>query len=63
MSDEEFDEEFTDRKPYWRCQECGHEDHNKALPTDREAFYRKVAQKGSPKCPKCKSEAFMPVGF
>lgn len=55
-------EEVTDgddQKPYWICQECGHEDHNKPMPKDREKFYAHE----SPKCPKCKSVGFIPQGF
>lgn len=48
---------------FWRCEECGHEDRSRPLPPDREKFYARVAERGSPKCPKCKSIGFMPVGF
>ena len=51
------------KKPFWLCQECGHKDVVKPMPEDREKFYERVDKKGSPKCSKCKSEAFMPVGF
>ena len=46
-------------KPYWRCEECGHEDHKKPMPVDRAKFYSKE----SPKCPRCKSQTFVPVGY
>lgn len=51
------------RKPFWRCQECGHKDEKKPMPIDRDKFYAKVHAGSSPKCPKCKSEGFMPSGF
>ena len=50
-------------KPYWFCESCGHEDHKKTLPADRQAFYAHVDAHGGPTCPKCKSEGFMPVGY
>lgn len=50
-------------KPFWICQECGHIDKKKTMPEDRAKFYERMAEKGSPKCPKCKSEAFVPQGF
>lgn len=50
-------------KPYWACQECGHRDDSKAMPSDRAKFYARVEKNGSPKCPDCKSIGFMPVGF
>lgn len=49
-----------EKKPFWRCQECGFDDHNKPLPTDREKFYSTAKPH---KCPRCKSEALMPQGF
>lgn len=50
--------------PYWRCESCGHESHTKAMPVDRQKFYDNIHYKGvAPKCPKCKSESFMPFGF
>jgi Zn finger protein HypA/HybF involved in hydrogenase expression len=55
--------EFEQQKPYWFCESCGYKNTTKAMPVNREAFYQKVHTKGSPKCPKCKSESFMPVGF
>lgn len=54
----------TERRKFWRCEECGHEDHSRPLPPDREKFYARVEERGSPNCPKCKSRnCFMPVGF
>jgi len=51
-------------KPYWFCDSCRHKDYNKAMPKDREAFYKQVAGKGiAARCPKCKSMSLMPVGF
>ncbi len=50
-------------EPYWLCQECGHEDHTRPMPVNKNEFYEKVSKKGSPKCPLCKSVGFMPVGF
>lgn len=56
--------EITPPKPFWRCEECGHKDHKKPMPADRVAFYRGLGiTKDSPKCPKCKSVGFMPVGY
>jgi predicted Zn-ribbon and HTH transcriptional regulator len=56
--DDPWDEPLTD--PFWRCEECNYENHTKPMPPDREKFYKKgIAYK----CPKCKSEALMPVGF
>lgn len=51
--------------PFWRCEEsaCGYESYTRPMPKDRAKFYKRVAEHGSPKCPKCKSESFMPVGF
>lgn len=53
------------KRPFWRCEECGHEDHEKAMPPDRAKFYARMteAKFHLPKCPKCKSESFVPVGF
>jgi predicted Zn-ribbon and HTH transcriptional regulator len=61
MKNEECEYERT--KPFWRCQECGYENHTRPMPKDRNAFYERVAKTESPKCPKCKSVGFMPVGF
>lgn len=58
----EIDDEVA-RKPHWQCQECGFEDHEKPMPPDRIKFYAVVARKGSPMCPRCKSDSYMPVGF
>lgn len=51
--------------PFWRCEEsaCGYESYTLPMPKDRAKFYKRVDEHGSPKCPKCKSESFMPVGF
>jgi hypothetical protein len=51
------------RPKYWLCQECGYEDHRKPMPPDREKFYKRVVEHESPKCPRCKSIGYMPVGF
>ena len=53
----------TKSKSYWLCQECGHESYTKPMPKDREKFYEKIEASSIPKCPKCKSEGFMPVGY
>ena len=58
----EDDERNVGVGPHWQCQECGHV-RNLPMPVDRGAFYRKVAQGIIPKCPKCRSCAFMPVGY
>ena len=55
--------EDTRTRPYWMCQECGHENHKKPMPKDHEKFYEKIHNGSIPKCPKCKSEGFMPVGY
>jgi len=60
---EDLGEDCTPSIAYWLCESCGHIDKLKPLPMDRESFYKKVELKGSPKCPKCKSESFMPIGF
>ncbi len=49
--------------PFWRCEECLHEDRSRKMPSDRAKFFAKVEKVGSPKCPRCKSDAFMPVGY
>jgi DNA-directed RNA polymerase subunit RPC12/RpoP len=59
----DYDDEDDKKGPYWRCEECGHEDTNKPMPLDRDKFYTALHKKGAPKCPKCRSEAFVPVGF
>lgn len=51
---------MAQNKPYWFCEECGHIDYKKPMPSDREAFYR---IKPDVKCPSCKSIGFHPVGF
>ena len=55
-------EDIKDR-PYWHCEECGYENYTRAMPRERDVFYARVATKGSPICPRCKSESFMPVGY
>lgn len=55
--------ELEPGRPFWICQACGHIDHDKPMPIDREKFYQRMHEKGSPVCPKCKSEAFVPQGF
>jgi hypothetical protein len=57
---DDLDDDIPPRQPFWRCEECGHQDHIKPMPTDRAKFY---ARTESPKCPKCKSVGFVPVGF
>lgn len=54
------DSYFVIKRQYWKCNECGHEDHDKQMPLDRDAFYKRAE---SPKCPKCKSIGFVPIGF
>lgn len=65
MADEEKDpyDDGIEYKPFWRCEECGKEDHNKPMPKDRDKFYEVLHTKGAPKCPRCNSEAFIPKGF
>lgn len=63
MSEEDPYDDGVEVKPFWRCEECGHEDHKKPMPLDRNKFYETMHAKGSPKCPSCKSETFVPVGF
>ena len=63
MRDEDVPDYGPQKKPFWRCEECGFENRIKPMPTDRDKFYSRCAEKGSPKCPKCKSEAYMPVGY
>jgi ssDNA-binding Zn-finger/Zn-ribbon topoisomerase 1 len=50
-------------KPYWRCEECGYENHIKDMPKDRVKFYERVDRLGAYYCPKCKSQAYMPSGY
>lgn len=63
----EEDEDFDmgePSNPYWQCECCGFIDNEKPMPKDRDAFYKRIHEKGSPHCPKCKSEfCFVPVGF
>lgn len=56
-----FDEES--KQPFWRCEECGHESHTRPMPKNREAYYQKMHKGIGTKCPKCKSETFVPIGF
>lgn len=30
--DDDYDIDFGNTSPYWRCESCGYEDHNKKLP-------------------------------
>jgi hypothetical protein len=62
FSDEDDADEAnkTIRRPYWLCQECCHQDYRKPMPKDRSAFYTKPE---SPKCPKCNSTGFSPIGW
>lgn len=56
-----IDDEYEARtNPFWRCEECGHKDHAKPMPTDREAFY---AKQQAETCPRCNSEALTPIGL
>lgn len=50
-------------KPFWRCESCGHEDHSRAMPPDRQAFYAGNRPKWLTVCPRCKSDDFTPVGY
>ena len=59
MENEELTDEVEYTPPFWRCEECGYENHKRQMP-NREKFYASGKAKI---CPKCKSEAFMPVGF
>ncbi len=54
-------DKLSETKPFWRCEECGAEDHTKPMPESREKFYQKVEL--AHKCRVCKSQALMPVGF
>jgi len=60
---EEYGDDNASMERYWQCQECGYTSYTRPMPQDRTAFYRRVDEQGSPKCPKCKSDSFMPVGF
>lgn len=51
---------FEDRAPFWQCQECGFENHTKPMPKSKALWN---ARKEFPLCPKCRSEAFVPVGW
>lgn len=48
------------KNTYWQCQSCGYVDKVKPMPKDRDKFY--TARKPA-KCPKCKSDDMMPVGY
>lgn len=50
-------------EPYWYCENCGYKNYNSRMPYDREAFYKKISEGKIPKCPNCKSESYMPVGY
>lgn len=64
VTTEDIDWDRPASEKFWRCEECGHEDRSRPLPPDREKFYARVQERGSPNCPKCKSRnCFMPVGF
>lgn len=56
-------QEDSDSKPFWRCESCGHEDHSRAMPPDRQAFYAGNRPKWLTVCPRCKSDDFTPVGY
>ena len=58
-----YNDEGQTNKPFWFCEECRYLDYKKKMPVDRQAFYSKVSQYGGPKCPKCKSQSFMPKGY
>jgi hypothetical protein len=61
MSDNSEDWEFPETKSFWRCEECGYEDHRKPMPKgDRQSWYNK---RKPATCLKCNSEALMPVGW
>lgn len=55
-----LDDGEREYKPFWRCEECGHEDHAKPMPANRDAFY---AAGKAPVCKRCKSEAMTPIGW
>jgi hypothetical protein len=50
---------YMEKPPYWYCEECGHEDHVRAMPKDRESFY--LIEEHD--CPRCKSLGFHPIGW
>ncbi len=56
-------EDDTPSKPFWRCESCGHENHERAMPPDRQAFYAGNRPKWLTVCPRCKSDDFTPVGY
>lgn len=63
----DYDE--PERKAFWQCEECGHQDHDRPLPPDRQLFYANQAVRierlgqGGYKCPSCQSMALMPRAF
>ncbi len=55
-------EEFIEpSRPYWECQECFYADKLKAMPnvSPTEWYSRRKPHV----CPRCKSEAFQPIGW
>ena len=69
FADDTEEYETVPKRVFWFCEECGHADHNKPLPPDREAFYQnldvrltRVGYTGY-KCPSCRSMSFLPKGF
>lgn len=56
-------EDDAPAKPFWRCESCGHEDHERTMPPDRQAFYAGNRPKWLTVCPRCKSDDFTPVGY
>lgn len=63
MTEEKDDWDFEPTKPYWFCEECGFKDEKKAMPKDKNAFYKKVNNVNAPKCPQCNSHSLMPKGW
>jgi hypothetical protein len=62
--DDDLCDDFEPQKPFWRCEECGYEDHNKPMPKDRDKWYKDRAEgKDLPKCPECKSRSLTPSGY
>lgn len=64
LEDEELEAVLLASPPYWRCDECGHEDRNKPMPPDRAVFYARISMgaRRTPQCPRCGSYSFLPVG-
>lgn len=58
---EELEDEYIPSKPYWQCQECGYENHDKLMPADKQKFHRRPDL--GYKCPKCKSQSLIPIGY